>query len=48
MSRIAAISRLGQQVWLDNLSRQLLESGELARWIADDAIAGVTSNPAIF
>lgn len=48
MSRIAAISPLGQQIWLDNLSRQLLESGELARWIADDAIAGVTSNPAIF
>jgi transaldolase len=48
MSRIAAIAPLGQQIWLDNLSRQLLESGELARWIADDAIAGVTSNPAIF
>jgi transaldolase len=48
MSRIAAISQYGQQIWLDNLSRQLLESGELARWIADDAIAGVTSNPAIF
>lgn len=48
MSRIAAISRFGQQIWLDNLSRQLLDSGELARWIADDAIAGVTSNPAIF
>jgi transaldolase len=48
MSRIAAISRFGQQIWLDNLSRQLIESGELARWIADDAVAGVTSNPAIF
>lgn len=48
MSRIAAIAPLGQQIWLDNLSRQLLDSGELARWIADDAIAGVTSNPAIF
>lgn len=48
MSRIAAIAPLGQQIWLDNLSRQLLESGELARWIQDDAIAGVTSNPAIF
>ncbi len=48
MSRIAAISPYGQQIWLDNLSRQLLESGDLARWIADDAIAGVTSNPAIF
>lgn len=48
MSRIAAIAPLGQQIWLDNLSRQLLDSGDLARWIADDAIAGVTSNPAIF
>ena len=48
MSRIKAIAPLGQQIWLDNLSRHLLESGELARWIAEDAIAGVTSNPAIF
>lgn len=48
MSRIKAIAPLGQQIWLDNLTRQLLDSGELARWIADDAIAGVTSNPAIF
>jgi transaldolase len=48
MSRIQAIASLGQQIWLDNLSRHLLESGELARWIAEDAIAGVTSNPAIF
>lgn len=48
MSRIAAVSALGQQIWLDNLSRQLIESGELARWIEEDAVAGVTSNPAIF
>jgi transaldolase len=48
MSRLNAIAPLGQQIWLDNLTRQLLDSGELARWIADDAIAGVTSNPAIF
>lgn len=48
MSRIQAIAPLGQQIWLDNLTRQLLDSGELARWIAEDAIAGVTSNPAIF
>jgi transaldolase len=48
MSRIKAIAPLGQQIWLDNLTRQLLDAGELARWIADDAIAGVTSNPAIF
>lgn len=48
MSRIKVIAQLGQQIWLDNLSRQLLDSGDLARWITDDAIAGVTSNPAIF
>ena len=48
MSCIKAIAPLGQQIWLDNLSRQLLDSGELARWIAEDSIAGVTSNPAIF
>ncbi|MCE1182527.1 MAG: transaldolase [Rhodocyclales bacterium] len=48
MSRIAAIAEFGQQIWLDNLTRDLLASGELARWIAEDAIAGVTSNPAIF
>lgn len=48
MSRLQAIAQLGQQIWLDNISRQLLDSGDLARWIADDAIAGVTSNPAIF
>ena len=48
MSRIKAIAPLGQQIWLDNLTRQMLDSGELARWIDEDGIAGVTSNPAIF
>ena len=47
-SRIAAVAQLGQQIWLDTLSRQLIESGTLARWITDDAVAGLTSNPAIF
>jgi len=47
-SRIAAVAQLGQQIWLDTLSRQLIESGTLARWIDDDAVAGLTSNPAIF
>ncbi|WP_157314279.1 transaldolase [Chitinibacter sp. GC72] len=48
MSRIAAIKPFGQRIWLDNLSRDLLKSGELARLISEDDIAGVTSNPAIF
>ncbi|MFQ5670151.1 MAG: transaldolase [Acidobacteriota bacterium] len=38
----------GQSVWLDNLARPLITSGELQRLIRDDGITGVTSNPAIF
>ncbi|ATJ83591.1 transaldolase [Halomonas beimenensis] len=48
MSRLRRIVDFGQQVWLDNLSRRLLESGRLERWLEEDAIAGVTSNPTIF
>ena len=48
MSRLKNITQFGQQIWLDNLTRGLLEQGELERWIAEDGIAGVTSNPAIF
>lgn len=47
-SRIKAIGELGQQIWLDNLSRELISSGTLASWIADDGVQGLTSNPAIF
>jgi transaldolase len=38
----------GQSVWIDYLSRDLVQSGELARLMRDDAIVGVTSNPTIF
>ena len=48
MNRLQAIRPFGQRIWLDNLSRDLLHSGELSRWIREDGIAGVTSNPAIF
>jgi transaldolase len=47
-SRLQALSELGQSVWIDFLSRDLLESGALARALTDDAVAGVTSNPTIF
>jgi transaldolase len=47
-SRLHQLSRLGQSVWIDYLSRDLLHSGELARMMADDAVVGVTSNPTIF
>ena len=39
---------LGQSLWLDNLSRDLLTSGTLARYIADLSVTGLTSNPTIF
>jgi transaldolase len=47
-SRLHQVSELGQSIWIDFLSRQLLQSGELARMMKDDAVVGVTSNPTIF
>jgi transaldolase len=47
-SRLHQLSELGQSVWIDFLSRHLLQSGELARMMEDDAVVGVTSNPTIF
>jgi len=38
----------GQSVWLDNLSRSLITSGELKRLIDEDGVRGLTSNPSIF
>lgn len=48
MNPLLQTARLGQQIWLDNLSRTLLNEGALARFIAEDGVAGVTTNPAIF
>ena len=39
---------LGQRLWLDNITRQLLGSGTLARYIAELSVTGLTSNPTIF
>jgi transaldolase len=47
-SRLHQLSQLGQSVWIDFLSRQMLQSGKLARMMEEDAVAGVTSNPTIF
>ena len=38
----------GVSVWIDSLSREMLETGELARLMKEDAVVGVTSNPTIF
>lgn len=44
----AELHRLGQSLWLDNITRDLLDSGTLAEFISDDSITGLTSNPTIF
>lgn len=38
----------GQSLWLDNITRALLDDGTLTRYIAEDSITGLTSNPSIF
>jgi transaldolase len=47
-SRLHQVSELGQSVWIDSLSRGWLKTGALARWMDEDALTGVTSNPTIF
>jgi transaldolase len=39
---------LGQRLWLDNITRDLLQDGTLARYIRDLSVTGLTSNPSIF
>lgn len=45
---IRKVQDYGQSIWFDNISRELISSGELARLIKEDGVLGVTSNPAIF
>jgi len=47
-SNLHKLSKRGQSVWIDYLSRDLIEEGELARMMRDDAVVGITSNPTIF
>jgi transaldolase len=39
---------LGQSLWLDNITRNLLEGGLLRRYIGELSVTGLTSNPTIF
>ena len=41
-------NQYGQSIWMDNLSRDLIQSGELKQSISDKGIRGITSNPSIF
>ena len=45
---LQAVSDAGVSIWLDDLSRDRLQSGSLAKLIADSSVVGVTTNPSIF
>jgi transaldolase len=47
-SPLHELSDLAQSVWIDSLSREMIESGELERLVKEDAVVGVTTNPSIF
>ena len=48
MNATQQLHDLGQSLWLDNITRALLTSGTLGRYIRDLAVTGLTSNPTIF
>jgi len=45
---LKALHGVGQSLWLDNITREILDNGTLERHIAEDSITGLTSNPTIF
>jgi transaldolase len=47
-NHLLEIKQYGQSIWMDNLSRDLIQSGELKRMVETEGVAGITSNPAIF
>src|SRR5689334_9591213 len=46
--RLQELTDAGVSVWLDDLDRHRIESGGLARLVAESAVRGVTTNPSIF
>ncbi|MBV8217652.1 MAG: transaldolase [Solirubrobacterales bacterium] len=48
MRATAELHELGQSIWLDNITRELLDSGQLQAYIDDYSVTGLTSNPSIF
>ena len=48
MNAAQRLHDLGQSLWLDNLSREILDDGTLAKYIRELALTGLTSNPTIF
>src|SRR4051794_1535771 len=48
MKPTAKLHRAGQSLWLDNINREMLDTGQLQRYIDEYAVSGLTSNPSIF
>ena len=48
MKATQLLHNLGQSLWLDNITRDLLESGALQRYVDELSVTGLTSNPTIF
>lgn len=48
MRSTAALSMAGQSIWVDNITRRMLDSGTLERYIRELSVVGLTSNPTIF
>lgn len=48
MNNTTLLQRAGQSVWLDNITRDLLDSGTLERYAGELAVSGLTSNPTIY
>lgn len=48
MNPVEALAAAGQSVWLDNISRPMIDDGTLTSYINDLAVTGLTSNPTIF
>src|SRR5260370_6764228 len=48
MKATQLLHNLGQSIWLDNITRDLLNSGTLQRYVDDLSVTGLTSNPTIF
>ena len=45
MKATQALHGLGQSIWLDNITRELLSSGTLRRYLEELSVTGLTSNP---
>ena len=48
MKATQELHELGQSIWLDNITRDMLDSGQLQAYIDDYSVTGLTSNPSIF